>query len=107
MDMVIRFSLRAHSQITTFPLYVINPLAVAGLCYRSTNCTGKVVEGPLTARECCVGTEDGHSYEVNGVCTVAECRGNSLIMAILPLHYMFTDIVFAFQSMDLNIHSII
>ena len=52
-------------------------LTVAELCHRSTNCTGGVVEGPLTARECCVGTEDGLSYEVDGVCTVIECKGNS------------------------------
>ena len=44
-------------------------------CYSSINCTGEVVVGPHTARECCVGTDDGHSYAVDGVCTVVECRG--------------------------------
>ena len=62
-----------------------NPLALAELCYRSTGCTGEVVEGPLTARECCVGTDDGHSYEVDGVCTVTECTGTNLMMVILLL----------------------
>ena len=51
------------------------PIPLAEVCYSSTSCTGEVVVGPRTARECCVGTDDGHSYAVNGVCTVVECRG--------------------------------
>ena len=61
--------------------YCVNLLVFAAteLCYKSLGCTGEVVEGHLTARGCCVGTEDGHSYEVDGVCTVMECMGIMIV----------------------------
>ena len=46
-------------------------------CYNQPNCTGDVVSGVTTAKECCVGTDDGMSFGVSGgSCTVSQCIGN-------------------------------
>ena len=45
-------------------------------CYNQPNCAGDVVSGATTAEECCVGTDDGMSFEDSGgTCTVTQCVG--------------------------------
>ena len=47
------------------------------LCYSQAGCVGDIVTVPgPTARECCVGTDDGESYSENDVhCTISQCIG--------------------------------
>ena len=56
--------------------YVIQIL-LAMRCYSQPDCVGDIVTAPgLTARDCCVGTDDGQSYTDDGVnCTVSRCIG--------------------------------
>ena len=45
------------------------------MCYSKPACTGDIVEAPgPTVRDCCVGTNDGQSYE-DGECKVSQCVG--------------------------------
>ena len=37
-------------------------------CFDSTGCTGSLV-GAVDQRDCCVGTNDGLSYNNGGICT--------------------------------------
>ena len=47
-----------------------------GLCYEQRNCQGSTIQaGSQSARQCCVGTNNGMSYSVGGVCTVRQCVG--------------------------------
>ena len=44
------------------------------LCFTEAGCTG-VSFSSSSARECCVSTEDGQSFQMNGVCVVTQCIG--------------------------------
>ena len=44
-------------------------------CFSSTNCTGDPVEA-ADQRECCVRTDDGHSFTNGSTCIL--CIGNTL-----------------------------
>lgn len=44
------------------------------LCYTESECTGISFPSP-SARECCANTEEGQSFQINGVCVVEQCIG--------------------------------
>ena len=52
------------------------------MCFKSVNCTGEIIEKEdnansyFSAKECCVGTENGKSFLSGGKCMVDECKGN-------------------------------
>ena len=49
------------------------------LCFKLENCTGEIEDESnsyFTARECCVGTENGNSFSIGGECMVDQCKGN-------------------------------
>ena len=50
---------------------------VSQVCYSQPGCEGDIVTAPgPTARDCCVGTDDGMSYLDDSVnCTVLQCIG--------------------------------
>ena len=63
-------------------------------CYNQPNCVGDVVLGPTTAKECCVGTDDGMSFgDSSGTCTVSQCIGN-MVMDIHFSFYLITELHF-------------
>ena len=45
-----------------------------GLCYTDVNCMGSIIP-TVTAKDCCVGTNDGRSYSYDSNCTVQVCIG--------------------------------
>ena len=42
-------------------------------CYNSTGCTGSLVVA-VDQRDCCIGTNNGLSFNIGGICT--NCIGN-------------------------------
>ena len=60
-----------------FSVFCVSNTVLSQQCYTQSNCVGDVVSGPTTAEECCVGTDDGMSFEdSSGTCTVSQCVGN-------------------------------
>ena len=57
-------------------LYYIVPW----VCYSKPGCTGDIIEAPgPTVKDCCVGTNDGQSYEDrSGACVEDQCIGKSV-----------------------------
>ena len=51
-------------------MYNIYIAALAQQCFTGSGCTGDVVEAPgPSATDCCVGTEEGQSFETLDTCT--------------------------------------
>ena len=48
-------------------------------CYPMANCMGDPINTLGTsARDCCVGTDDGQSYGIPNDCTIRQCIGNCI-----------------------------
>ena len=46
-------------------------------CYTDIDCTGSIIplQPTVTAKDCCVGTNNGLSYFYDGNCTIHICKG--------------------------------
>lgn len=60
------------------------------LCYTQSECTGISFPSP-SARECCANTEEGQSFQINGICVVEQCIGEDhYIVIITSIHKQYT-----------------
>lgn len=71
-------------------LYFSNHAGLSQLCYSDRDCAGDSFAA-ATAKDCCVETDDGLSFSLDGVtCTVAECIGKlNVSMQINMYKYIY------------------
>lgn len=76
-------------------IYFSNDAGFSQLCYSERDCAGDTFAA-ATAKDCCVGTDEGLSFSADGVtCTVAQCIGKlSVSMCNYMYNYIYGDLCF-------------